>query len=254
MGTYRVNLARDIRTVEKTARLAYDSLGPEYYSRFHPNSRIFDKVIDSFLGTQTFDLKEGERCLELGAGRGKLRKVSAFRKCRLYLSDISPTMLQNAQHESTGNELFLVLCSAFSLPFHDESFSGVYSFLGDPYGLRECFEEARRVLRPEGRMLYVTPSAAWGRTLRTEIGFDLDTTIFKKSDGSFLPAPSFLYNQRELVEMFSGVGFSQSEVIALYLPKEFPRSDLTSHILIPSEKLGIEPYELPILDAIWGRK
>jgi ubiquinone/menaquinone biosynthesis C-methylase UbiE len=229
-------------------------LGPEYYSKFHPNSHIFDKIIDSFLGTQIFDPKERERYLELGAGQGKLRKVNEFRKCRLFLSDISATMLENAQRESTGNEIVFVICSAFRLPFQDESFSGVYSFLGDPYGLRQCFEEARRVLKPYGRMLYVTPSAVWGRTLRAEIGFDMDTTIFKKSDGSYLPAPSFLYDQRELTELFFEVGFSSSEVTELYLPKDFPPSELTSHILIPSQKLGIDPYKLPILDAFWVRK
>src|SRR5260370_5835570 len=170
VSTYRVNLARDIRSIEKVARLAYDSLGPEYYSNFHPNSHIFDKIIDSFLGTQIFDVKEGERCLELGAGQGKLRKINEFHKCRLFLSDISATMLENAQRKSTGNRIFFVICSAFRLPFRDESFSGVYSFLGDPYGLRQCFEEARRVLKTYGRMLYVTPSAVWGRTLRAEIG------------------------------------------------------------------------------------
>jgi ubiquinone/menaquinone biosynthesis C-methylase UbiE len=246
VNTYRGGTTSDTNAIEQTARLAYDSIAVEYYSQAHPNSQLFEKTVESSLENEGFEVQEGSTHLEVGAGGGTLQRLSAFQYCRIVLSDISSSMLKNVRSQVSGSTVSRVICSAFALPFRDKSFAGIYSFLGDPFALRDYFLEARRVLQPRGHFVFINPSTIWGHTLRKQIGLDVDSTVFRKGDGSLIQAPSFLYEPQEMVEMLTEYGFTQITARRLYLPRNI--SELTSHLTIPSRKLGVDPHELPILD------
>jgi ubiquinone/menaquinone biosynthesis C-methylase UbiE len=101
-------------------------------------------------------LGPGDRLLELGSGGGLLLRDALASAATATGIDHSEDMIALARERAPGAEV--LLASAESLPFADESFTAlamsvVFFFLDDPVGvLLEC----HRVLRAEGRLAVYT--------------------------------------------------------------------------------------------------
>jgi malonyl-CoA O-methyltransferase len=105
--------------------------------------------------------REPRRILDLGCGTGdasrQLKQV--FRKARVVGLDLSPQMLARQQGKSSLIRPLRAVCGDIGrLPFRDQAFDLVFSnmaayWLPDPAVL---FEEIRRVLQPEGLLLFST--------------------------------------------------------------------------------------------------
>jgi SAM-dependent methyltransferase len=98
-------------------------------------------------------------CLELGAGTG-IASVELAQRARLVVSDLGPQMLARglAKHGRPG-----VVCRAEQLPFRDAGFDTVCGAQMWHWTDPEAAVEARRVLRPGGRLqLWWNESAADG--------------------------------------------------------------------------------------------
>lgn len=101
-------------------------------------------------------LEPGDHLLELGCGGGLLLREATTVGARATGIDHSPDMVELARERAPGATV--VLGSAESLPFGDNTFSAVamsivFLFLDDPVAvLREC----RRVLRSGGRLAAYT--------------------------------------------------------------------------------------------------
>ena len=245
---------RSISEIEAWARRAYEQLASEYYTHFHPNTRLFDKIIRQYLLSAHLTVESGSIHVEVGAGEGKLKVLPAFEAAQLILIDISSGMLENADLNQKYPNVFVTVASAFHLPLPDAICEGVYSILGDPYALPQYFREAHRILKTHGRLLYIGPTYVWGRTLRVELGIDVNLTEFKTRDGDVIQAPSFLYEPKEMEQLLVSAGFSRIFHNELRLPKKVRSPSVTPHILIPSRILRLDPYELPILDVYWAVK
>jgi ubiquinone/menaquinone biosynthesis C-methylase UbiE len=117
-----------------------------------------------------FQIRGGERVLELGAGRGWASAIlkQAYASCYVVATDLSPVP---ASRMREYEELLGVrlderwACSASALPFADEQFDVVFTFaafhhliIGDRY--QATLAELKRVLKPNGRLLLLyEPSA-----------------------------------------------------------------------------------------------
>ncbi|HUE86560.1 MAG TPA: class I SAM-dependent methyltransferase [Vicinamibacterales bacterium] len=128
----------------------YDVLGEEAYKRLlsHFVARIRPKA--------------GERCVDLGCGTGAFTK--RLRQFGLDLTglDISSRSIARARSAASG-ERYLV-GDLRSLPFASGTcdiavFSGVVHHLPEAQLRLAVFREARRILRPGGRMFSFDPSA-----------------------------------------------------------------------------------------------
>ena len=126
----------------------------QYRETFDRVAGRYDEVSNSYAVNRRVELlvswAKGD-CLEVGAGTGVISRQLKPRH-KVIATDISPNMV-NAIKQNLGIEAYP--CDAESLPFPDASFDTVIAseciyYLNHP---ERFIQEARRVLRPQGRLL-----------------------------------------------------------------------------------------------------
>ncbi|MFO3795989.1 MAG: class I SAM-dependent methyltransferase [Anaerolineales bacterium] len=133
-----------------------------FYLLYHPLAALYDLVaaLVSFGKWRQWVLSvipyvEGERLLELGHGPGHLQKALHERGYYAFGLDLSRQMGQLAKRK-LGNSHRLVRGKAQALPFPNEAFSCIVATFPSEYILeRSTLEEARRVLKAEGKILVI---------------------------------------------------------------------------------------------------
>jgi SAM-dependent methyltransferase len=150
-------------------------------------------------------LRAGERVVDIGCGPGYLCEEIAEavgRDGTVVGIDPSAAMLALAEHRATGVEL--VAGDALSLPLEDESFDAavstqVYEYVPD---MAAALAEARRVLRPGGRLLVLDT--------------DWDSIVWRSSDDARMERVLRAWEEhlahprlpRVLPELLAGAGFT----------------------------------------------
>lgn len=133
-----------------------------FYLLYHPLAGLYDLVaaLVSFGKWRQWVLSvvpyiEGARVLELGHGPGHLQKALQERGYCAFGLDFSRQMGQLAKRK-LGNGHRLVRGRAQALPFPDEAFSCIVATFPSEYILeRSTLEEARRVLKADGKILVI---------------------------------------------------------------------------------------------------
>lgn len=177
-------------------------------------------------------LKEGEHVLDIGSGPGFLAAEMAAEvgpEGRVVGLDPSASML--ALGRRRGAPVELVEGDALALPFPDETFdvaiaTQVYEYVADMPG---ALAEARRVLRPRGRLLILDT--------------DWDSIVWHSSDRDRM--------QRVLLKW-------NDHLADPYLPRRLPRLlreagfDLAEAMIIPILNRGADPaaFSLGVLPLI----
>lgn len=97
----------------------------------------------------------GRRILDLGCGYGRLAPVYLERFDQVVLYDGSLSLLRDAR-EALGDRALLVAGDVGRLPFKDASFDCVLSIrvLQHLHDLQEAFEEMRRIIVEDGRLVF----------------------------------------------------------------------------------------------------
>jgi SAM-dependent methyltransferase len=148
---------------DPVASASYAVLAAEYYDpNLHPTCASFRAASRTLL-EQLIDLAavDGGAICEVGAGSSLLAPLLAdhhFPLGALLITDDSVEMLSHSQEwERAGATLNVA--SAYDLPVADGSLELVMASLADPYDIDELWQELRRVLAPNGRIVLTTP--AW---------------------------------------------------------------------------------------------
>jgi SAM-dependent methyltransferase len=122
---------------------------------------------------QAFEVAEvapGMRVLDIGCGRGEILRHCARLGAQAYGVDYAPAALRMAQGltpagEQAGGAAGIYQANAKWLPFSTASFDRVLMFdLVEhlhPWELDQALAEARRVLRPDGRLIIHTAPNVW---------------------------------------------------------------------------------------------
>jgi ubiquinone/menaquinone biosynthesis C-methylase UbiE len=186
----------------------YDAIADEYYEAAHKTSRNFDEATTSALGPVRNRISADGLVLDVGAGRGRCCEYLAIDSRRVIHLDNSSRMLQVTPRE---HSLIRVVHQAEHLPFLDEQFSCVTSFLCDPFLGLNFLAEAYRVLKRGGLFIATTPAHEWGNTLRTILKMDKHSTRFITREGKVV-VPSVLVPITQLREMLSRTGFTQQDL------------------------------------------
>jgi demethylmenaquinone methyltransferase/2-methoxy-6-polyprenyl-1,4-benzoquinol methylase len=120
-------------------------------------------------GLEQFNVRQGERILEIGFGTGHmlvLMAASVGSSGQIYGIDLSEEMAKAAARNTNRNEVsdrvYLVSGDAAHLPFESEKFDGIFmSFtleLFDTPEIPQVLAECLRVLRMGGRILVIALS------------------------------------------------------------------------------------------------
>lgn len=242
-------MTRSVEEMEVLSHAAYEQLAREYYTSAHPTSQAFAYAIDRFLAKHPPTLEPKNYYLDVGSGRTKFYQIDREQSSNLLLLDISRKMILHSDRRRDHR----IVASAFRLPIINDKLTGVYSFLGDAYCTPAFFREVFRVLRSAGELLFIVPSHLWATTLRKELGIPQDLTVFV-SEGAEILAPSATFPKECFEYELSRAKFRDTQTEDLFLPRDLPRNQLPRHILVPSQVLNVDPYELPILTMARGVK
>lgn len=156
------------------------------------------------------------RALDLGCGPGRASVAleSRFTGAVIVALDVSPGMLARLKQRSGGSpRLFAVMGELDRLPVAARSVDLVFSNLALQWAgdFAQALGEFRRVLRPEGMLLFSVPGPASLAELRARTGMGASTEI-----------PIYMPDLRDVGDLLVSTGFSEpvmdSELIGLRYP------------------------------------
>lgn len=136
--------------------------------RFNKAAKTYDQaaVLQQLVGEALLERLQGIRCqpeniLDLGCGTGYIEPYlkKAYPNAQIVGLDKSERMLRGAQHKEKVKEFstaYWVCGCAERLPFNENSFELVYSNLMLHWSadFPKCLQEIRRVLKPDGLLLF----------------------------------------------------------------------------------------------------
>lgn len=163
-----------------------------------------DLSLEFFSNVMSNIIKENMRVLEVGPGRGWLRKCFTWNDGITYnYVEISDQMLIDC------TEPIKNILSVRCMPFHSGSFDCVVSSLADPYFYPEALCEINRVLSKDGIFVFSIPSKEWAGHLRTD---DLQRTTFILDDGDTAQVFSFALNKDYICGLMKDCGFEMLNI------------------------------------------
>ncbi|ATG47130.1 hypothetical protein CEW89_05810 [Celeribacter ethanolicus] len=195
---------------------AYEKIAEEYYDeQLHPTCRDLGKLSACLLKPlieQRFPT--AGQLLEIGAGESNLAPISRKKGAleRTVLVDSSPKMLAYSEVWKTlGARLLIAPADSTGLPSNCASL--IVSSLGDPYNSQSFWIEVKRLLEPNGRIVFTTPSYEWSTKFRSKD--NRDVAEFLRGDGEKLFMPSFVYSKQEQLRMIENAGLKCTDFRAV---------------------------------------
>jgi SAM-dependent methyltransferase len=191
---------------------AFDEIAAEYYdpSR-HPTCANFRFASSLLLAEWLKDYRDETLC-EVGCGKSLAAEI-LFRHDsflpRIMLTDDSAIMLEYSRPWGAQGAQ-LKVASADALPIRSGSVQYLISSLGDPYNSRTFWQEAARVLGPNGRVLYTTPANDWSEAFRR--GAAADEAEFELADGRHVTIHSCIYPEAGQIQLIEEAGLRVKEV------------------------------------------
>ncbi|MCA1288170.1 class I SAM-dependent methyltransferase [Salipiger bermudensis] len=186
---------------------SYEELAGEYYDTSrHPTCRDLRKLSLSLIAPiLDIGIPGRGNLLEVGSGRTILAPAAAAAGAlsRTFITDSSPTMLTYSRRWlDHGATIFECRADATNMP--DESVSLMLASLGDPYNTLQFWQEAARILRPDGCVIFTTPSYQWSKKFR--IGSDSSVAEFLNERGETVHVPSLVYDSFEQSQLVAEAG------------------------------------------------
>jgi SAM-dependent methyltransferase len=227
---------------DPVASASYAVLAAEYYDpNLHPTCASFRAASRTLL-EQLIDLAavDGGAICEVGAGSSLLAPLLAdhhFPLGALLITDDSVEMLSHSQEwERAGATLNVA--SAYDLPVADGSLELVMASLADPYDIDELWQELRRVLAPNGRIVLTTPAWEWAARFRTSAG-EIQEAWFTSSTGELIAVPSYVRPPAEEATMIESHALRVERTAVVTL----------GELENPAPKLGVVEDTDPVLRA-----
>jgi SAM-dependent methyltransferase len=202
-----------MNNIQSIEAASYELVAVEYYDSVrHPTCANFREA-SSILFRKWFNrIADNTRVCEIGAGKSLVAEIltKERRSLRgLVLIDESPSMLSYSEiWKEEGVKL--VIGSASALPCGSDSLDVVASCLGDPYNSIALWNEVHRVLKPNGRCLFTTPSYDWAQAFRE--GTEMKASEFELRDGSHILLPSYIYSEKEQVRLIESADLKVSDI------------------------------------------
>lgn len=194
----------------------YRYVAEEYYDRnLHPtcanlgfaSKRLLEENVEliGFRGT----------VLEIGAGKSPLIElIEDFCNVdKAFITDSSKDMLKHSRIDDAHEKISLLVCDSNNLPFDRCQIDVVISLLGDPYNTKELWSEVSRVLKPNGRVFFTTPSWEWAEAFRgSEEVEKKDAAHFLTKHGNSIYMPSYIMTKANQERVMKSYGLHVKKV------------------------------------------
>jgi ubiquinone/menaquinone biosynthesis C-methylase UbiE len=161
-----------------------------------------------------------ERVLELAAGTGVVTRALAAAlpaSTEIVATDLNPEMLEEAQRHPIARRIAWRVADATALPFEDASFDCVVCQFGVmffPDRVRG-FAEARRVLRPGGRLLFNSWDAIADNEFADEVTRAVEQRFPGASTGFLARTPHGYHDAERVLADLAAAGFADAQVEVL---------------------------------------
>jgi SAM-dependent methyltransferase len=208
----------------------------------------------------------GADVLDLGCGTGRVAEMAAMRGARVTAIDLSPAMAARARARPVLAGARVAVMDAQALELPDRSFDAVaaaFSLMFCPRPER-ALAEARRVLRPGGRLV----AAVWGLPEECEtVSVGRAALAFATEPPPALPPAHSLGDPGALAALLEDAGFPRPELRRLVVRLRYPGPDacwrVVHHLhgqLIPPGRLAeaeaaaraqIARLGLPLRNLAW---
>lgn len=193
---------------------------PEHYDRYLGPALFEPYAADLVTRVK---VTTGGSVLELACGTGILTRRlrnSLPPKVRLVATDLNQAMIDYAARKFPAAEAIeWRQADASNLPFPDESFDAVvcqFGFMFVP-DKQKAFQEAYRVLRPAGRLLF----NVWDAIEHNDLACIAHQTIagfFARDPPRFYEVPFSLHDPQEITSLLATAHFTDLELLLLALP------------------------------------
>jgi SAM-dependent methyltransferase len=198
---------------------SYNLIASEYYDpALHPTCANFDGLSRKFLLPRIRALPDyAVPIIDVGCGRSLVAEAIHSMRRNLQsvtLLDSSADMLNHSRRWETEGAR-LIVADATKTELANCSFAVLVASLGDPYNTPAFWQEAYRLLKPNGICLFTTPSPEWAHEFRKST--QRDNAEFVLSDGSVMLVPSYIPCTNDQTAMIEAAGFSLSERFVLHL-------------------------------------
>jgi ubiquinone/menaquinone biosynthesis C-methylase UbiE len=195
--------------------------------------------------------------LEIACGTGRVTRhlQAAFPNARIVATDLNNDMLSIARQLTAGANVEWQAVDAQDLPFGDHSFDLVIFQFGLMFvpDKQKALAEARRVLKPGGRLLFST----WDR-LENNPTFHLADKVVKKyfpvDPPRFFHLPFSLHDDALLMEWARAAGFADVRANLVKLPGFSPSAADTAAGMLEGSPMyntlnELAPGKLPVIKA-----
>lgn len=223
----------------------YEALATEYYdSAAHPTCYNLNRLSRLFIERHLPEPWSGTT-VEVGAGDSCVAAILHARGYALnglYLTDASEGMLRHSQRWIEHGARTSI-CDARSIARDYKAVSLLVSSLGDPYNDAGFWNQAARIMKPGGRLLFTTPSHEWSTRFRGSDPAASQVAEFILKSGRRLYVPSLVMCLREQITLIENSGFMLASFESLgaeFLSVEEP----------VSPKIGVFASERSSL--VWG--
>lgn len=175
---------------------SYKFIANEYYDEsLHPTCASLGRVSHNFL-IDIVKSKYTGLALEVGAGRG----LDIPNEGNIVALDSSQEMMKNNKSPKK------VVSDALSMPFSDGQFDYIFGSLIDPFSVDRFYNEAHRVIKKNGSLIFTLPSYEWASSFRSQERRQY--AEFLHSEGYVLQMPSFVASPAEQIDKITRAGFS----------------------------------------------
>jgi SAM-dependent methyltransferase len=186
----------------------------------------------------------GADLLDLGCGTGRMAELAAARGARVTAVDLSPAMAARARARTSLAGARVAVMDAHALDLPDGAFDALVAVFSLMFCPRPdlALSEARRVLRPGGRMV----ATVWGLPEDCEtVTVGRAAAVFAPEPPPALPPAHSLAEPDRLRELLLAAGFQRAELRPLVVRLRYPGPDacwsVVRHIhgrAIPAERLA----------------
>ena len=192
---------------------------------------VFQQYANDLVG-RVADVRGGS-ILEVAAGTGVLTRAMADAlpgDVAITATDLVPGMVERARQVGTARPVTWEHADAVALPYDADSFDVVVCQFGAMFfeSPADAFAEARRVLRPGGRLLF----SVWDPIELNEFAAVVDTAVqrrFPDAPPWFLERRPYSYHEPEAIRAdLAAAGFDAAPVIERV--GQVSRADTPAHV------------------------